>query len=355
MTSQKNYATLRANAAAVTRHAANPFGHRPIPCVHELEVLESCGKCHNGARHVRGCELHDKCTRAFVSHRQKSCALCTDYQPGAERWEWIGLDDLVRDTVHLAGRLPRDLSGVGGVPRSGMIPASILACQLHLPLWEVGEEGSPYRLRSGNRGRGLEPAGKLLVVDDSVYAGSARRRVRESLSGIPHWFGAIYCRDGSESHVDFFARSVTSLHVLEWNWSTNGGIRGWSHTGGGDRGFGTDLDGIVVHDDLSGGVPGSRYMVPSNHPIPLICTGRPERDRERTEHELRVMGAKWDVLKMLPDTVVLTPQSAAQHKAHFVTSRKLELFFESCPQQAALIHTLSGKPVICPRAKRVWQ
>jgi hypothetical protein len=61
---------------------------RPLPCVHEGAVLEYCKTC-NGSRaegrHVRDCDLHEKCTRGYVSHAVKWCGRCSDYKPLEEK------------------------------------------------------------------------------------------------------------------------------------------------------------------------------------------------------------------------------------------------------------------------------
>ena len=302
------------------------FGFRAIPCVHELEVIEPCTGCHGDGRSVRGCKLHDKCTRMYVNANAHCCALCGDYAPGQEKWEWISLKALMTDVVRMAGYLPLDICGVGGVPRSGMMPASILSCILHVPLWEVGEHGDPIVLRSGNRGRGLKAEGKLLVVDDSVYAGCARERVRKALAGRPHYYAALYVRHGQESQVDYYGRLVSSLHVLEWNWPTNGGIRGWYKHSGGRFGFGSDLDGIIVHT-------GTVAEYREQHTWFPVCTQNtahrnrsPQRERHRTESQLRSIGCQWEKPPCLPDHVTLTVESAADFKAKCVTESNLELF-----------------------------
>ena len=80
------------------------------------------------------------------------------------------------DVRELASRLPADIVAVAGIPRSGMIPASMLAALLHLPLYEVNQEAG---LRPSGHGHRLEESsattGPLLVIDDSVYGGVAMR------------------------------------------------------------------------------------------------------------------------------------------------------------------------------------
>jgi hypothetical protein len=330
-------------------------GHRSTPCVHELAVIETCTGCRGAAWSVRECGRHDRCTRQYRDGSVRACSMCPDYQPGLELWEWISLEQLTRDTLLFASKLPRTFSGVGGVVRSGMIPASILSCVLHLPLWEIGEEGAPVKLRSGNRGRGILSEGPLLVIDDTIWAGTARNRVARALSSWDYRYGVIYVRDGLEHLTNYYHKTVTSLHVLEWNWSTHGGISSWSRPGSSRRGIATDLDGIIVHDEQSPGAPGAPYMVPYNVPIPVIITGRPERYRSITELHLRSIGARWDRLIMRPDQLPEDNISISFFKSKQFFESGCEIFFESEPTQAEVIHRETGLPVFCPRADRVYQ
>ncbi len=75
-------ATSAALFARVARSAAPPAARprrqrRDVPCVHEGQVIERC-PWGNEDRHVRDCDLYDRCTRG--TSRIQSCAACPDYQ-----------------------------------------------------------------------------------------------------------------------------------------------------------------------------------------------------------------------------------------------------------------------------------
>jgi hypothetical protein len=53
----------------------------PLPCIHEGAVLEWCNTCSGELRHVRDCDLHERCTRGVVGETVRSCATCGDYAP----------------------------------------------------------------------------------------------------------------------------------------------------------------------------------------------------------------------------------------------------------------------------------
>lgn len=53
------------------------------PCRHEGNVLDRCHTCPAAAegKHVRECDVHERCTRAYVSDRVRSCDRCGDFAP----------------------------------------------------------------------------------------------------------------------------------------------------------------------------------------------------------------------------------------------------------------------------------
>ena len=126
----------------------------------------------------------------------------------ASPW-WISTARLLRDAITLAGMLPDTCAGIVGIPRSGLIPASVIATSLHLPLWSIeGRTLRPCQVPA-SRGGGL-PArgGPLAVVDDTTFTGDAMRRVRAALGSRPAVYCAVYVnslRPASRAAVDLFA------------------------------------------------------------------------------------------------------------------------------------------------------
>lgn len=57
---------------------------KALPCIHEGPVLEFCQTCQGAkaeGRHVRDCEIHERCTRDVVSPNVAACARCANYKP----------------------------------------------------------------------------------------------------------------------------------------------------------------------------------------------------------------------------------------------------------------------------------
>jgi hypothetical protein len=339
----------------------------PSPCIHEGRIISPCAHGDEG-RHVRVCKIHGACMRKPGRPAgAKLCQGCADYSTEGlarpHRWEfhWVSTADLVRDSIHLAGLLPLDCSGIVGVPRSGMIPASVIATHLHLPLYSLIGNTLQRVHSEASRGAGVQGrGGPLAVVDDTTFSGAAMQRTRGIIAA--HGRRAVFCavyvnplRPESKRVVDLYVRELPAPHLLEWNWANNGPMAGrWSDVPAYGAGMALDLDGIIVHDSESGGRPGSPYMLPRALPCKLIATGRPESDRAGTESMLRSLGVQWERLEMYPGDRLAEWHEIAAFKARLFKDSACGLFVESDRDQAERINQLSGKPCICPRAGVVY-
>ena len=321
----------------VSRRAAGP-------CVHlgkltgETRTCQSCGR--RGEKiPLSKCEKYGVCYTdpgVLLPGVQRCGRACAGYEAAAARVEWLSTARLARDAADLAGLLPADLAGVVGVPRSGMIPAGIIAALLHLPLLELTTEGA----RPIGHGRGpIPPRGETLaVVDDTVYAGGALSRARAWMQGRKCVYAVVYATPAGISLVDYYARQILPPHILEWNLLNN---PGWS--------LATDLDGVLTVDGTE-----RPWMLPRACAVTLIATGRYESSRPHTEAWLRRWGVSWDRLAMLPDGEPQTTERIARHKGDAYAASAAHVFVESEADQAEIIHRRTGRCVVCPRAERVW-
>lgn len=60
-----------------------PLQKYTLPCIHEIipeagrgQILEYCNTCNGEMRHVRFCNIYEKCTRTTVSNKVRSCINC---------------------------------------------------------------------------------------------------------------------------------------------------------------------------------------------------------------------------------------------------------------------------------------
>lgn len=348
---------------------------KPFPCVHRggptgerlactegcrpgvLIPLQSCsqfGRCTVGIKTAADVPVCRDCRRRAVP--APPVADPEPFPPGDLRW--VSTADLARDAITLAGLLPADVVAVAGVPRSGMIPASIIAAHLHLPLYELTEDGVLRKLGHGSRGTVLgfrdRPGGRIAVVDDTVYSGRVMRQARVHMTRLnkPAVCAAVYSRlrirPDAVGVVDLYAVALPSPHLLEWNVCNGGPLTGMADNPVYGAGVALDIDGVVLHDEHSGPV-GRPHLVPRSAPAPLLVTGRRERHRAATERQLRAAGCKWVRLEMLPDAAPDGVESIARHKAGHYAASGCGFFVESDPAQARLIARFANRPVVCPR------
>ncbi|MCA9090482.1 MAG: phosphoribosyltransferase [Planctomycetaceae bacterium] len=255
------------------------------------------------------------------------------------------LSEIIRDW---APRLSRDISCIVGVPRSGIIPAAMLALQLHLPLVPIEtllHGGSAYRPdRQAITPRQLRRVtGRPLVLDDTISTGRTVFELRQKIRQ-PVYYGAIWARPAAKSQVDVWAREHAPNHLWQWNW--------WA-TAGAER-IACDLDGVLCEDwqgnELREADRYARHLAQARPlfiprtPVQAIVTSRYERHRAATTDWLQRHGVRYGRLIMEPDTA---PRQFADYKARaYDELRGAQLFVESSLSQAQRMFELTGRPVL---------
>lgn len=270
---------------------------------------------------------------------------------------YITLGQLAKDTKRLVGILPPDLTAVAGIPRSGLLPASQLACHLHLPLYSIGDEGL-IPVGHGWRLRAPQRTDKILVVDDTLCRGKALCGALSRLKGQPCDTAVIYAKPETVHMVDYCACQLPGPHYLEWNFFNSVHLE--------TSGF--DFDGILCEDiDPVDDDDGPKYRkalenavpkhLPRRQEIPLIVTARLEKYRELTLAWLRRHGVRVHRLLMGPwrnNRERAEPGAVVRFKAEQYRRSGCRLFVESDVRQAPGIAEISGKRVLCPEAGRVF-
>lgn len=272
---------------------------------------------------------------------------------------YVGYAELVRDSLALARKLPRDTVGILGIPRSGMLPATIIATELGLPL---GDAFGDFFV-GGRRAGALMPGeGVIVVVDDSYYMGATMNAAREegarygTAPGHGYLYAAVYVSPGKETELDYYERVIGPPRMFEWNWkSVVPEDTLW------------DLDGVIctdpdAFDDDGDGYLGALRRVRPLHlpetPIRAIVTGRLERWRPVTEAWLQQNGVRYQHLVMAPF------ETSAKRGAYGASAWKsdmirglggTELFIESDEAAALFLAGNTGVAVLCPSAGKIYQ
>lgn len=303
---------------------------------------------------VYGCRAYGECT--LLMKADGVAGVCSIKCPhrrvsSAPPLEWVSTRRLVQDTIQLLlPKLPVELSGVVGVPRSGMIPAAVLATMLDLPLYSLPD----MRLVTPNsrsvRG-GQHPKAPRLIVDDTVYSGRAMGTLKV-INRTSALFAAVYVRPDRAGDVDFHGRVLPSPHLLEWNLFNNRyPLLGANTDSRMQGGCALDFDGILCLD----GGEGKPLYLSRAHPIPLVITGRSERHRAVSEAWLFRWGVRVQRMVMRPADVGESAAEIGTWKGGVFKSSPQALYIESDPAQAQIIHEVSGKPVVCPAIEQVFQ
>ena len=133
------------------------------------------------------------------------------------------LADIVRANLH---KLPNDISLVVGIPRSGMVPAGMIALLMdrHLLDFESflrGESPSKGTTRSISELPGPGDPRRVLIVEDSISSGrsieAARKRVAEIYPHITPIYLAVIAAPHSSHLVDLAFDICPLPRAFEWN------------------------------------------------------------------------------------------------------------------------------------------
>lgn len=221
--------------------------------------------------------------------------------------EYRSIEDLNNSIVNNLSKFPHDVDLIVGIPRSGMLPANLLALYLNKPFTDIDSfiEGKIYS--SGERGKYIDSSTthKILIVDDSIDKGGAKRKAESKLQEVKNnyelLYAAIYATSKSVSFVDFYCEIIDTNRVFQWNLFHHNSIIPYSCF---------DIDGVLcknppLDDDgpiysnyLRNAVP---YLIPSLE-IDTIVSCRLEKYRSQTEAWLKENGVKYKKLITLVST-----------------------------------------------------
>jgi hypothetical protein len=250
-----------------------------------------------------------------------------------------------------------------------MLPASIIAMDLQIPLYSVtsvaqnvsyigGGDLHLIPVGHGYRLAGHSPSnGPVLVIDDTACSGKTLRRVKDRLDsgGRSIVYGVIYCAPKAVGISDLYHEVLPEPHILEWNFA-NSAIA--SH-------LATDMDGIICEDFPEDALLDERKYImrlqsaPPRHlyrrGVAAIITARLEKYRRETERWLTRHGVRYDAMTMGPwRDERRDNECVGSWKARVIEKMPISLYVESCPEIARIIGEKSGKPCACPEAGRIF-
>lgn len=248
---------------------------------------------------------------------------------------------------------------VVGIPRSGMVPASIIALQLNKPLLTFGaylnnEAPEIGERLSFNPSLANKKKRKVLIVDDSVNSGNElakKRAILEESNLVDElFFLCIYATPENKDLPDFYFEVVEIPRIFQWNIFNHYYLSKSC----------LDMDGVLCLDPVEEeNDDGENYrkfclnakplFIPKS-PIGHIVTSRLEKYRKETESWLKAQGVKYDRLHMMHYNTAeerRKDNKHAEYKAAIFLETEAVLFIESDRRQGQIIHKLTDKPVFC--------
>lgn len=274
---------------------------------------------------------------------------------------YADLSNDIRCNMHKLSNAQYDL--VVGLPRSGMVPAYMIALFLNVNCTDLQSfiENRPIK-RGRTRPLRKETARphdakKVLIVDDSILTGESLYQDIETIpENLRHKLVtlAIYSNGleniKSRDDVDIYFEHVIMPCVYEWNIFHHGALANAC----------LDIDGVLcvdpephVDDDgekykhfLENAEP---FILPTKR-VHALVTSRLEKYRPETEKWLEKHGVEYDNLIMLnlPDLEKRIELNASgRHKAAYFKKSHSEFFVESAVAQSEEISEITGKLVYC--------
>jgi len=265
------------------------------------------------------------------------------------------LSECIRKNLY---KLPSDIDLIVGVPRSGIIPAYMLALFLNKNVCTLIEFINNLAIDKGERPvseSAKDGRKKVLIVDDSIFSGNALAKTKRKLENINGDYEIIFLSvialEESKKLVDYYFQIVSLPRLFQWNYMNHSFLEKSC----------IDIDGVLCVDPTPDeNDDGEKYVefclnakplyIPS-YEIHTLVTSRLEKYRPQTEEWLRKHNVKYKNLYMLD-----LPNAESRRNLNIHGSFKSEiyskledtiLFIESEPHQAKKIAELTGKPCIC--------
>ncbi len=255
---------------------------------------------------------------------------------------------------------------VVGLPRSGMVPAYMIALYLNIECTDLKSFIDNKSLKKGTTRSPKKvlnfphEAKKILVVDDSIMSGLSLvkdlkmvpNNLRKSITTL-----VIYSSTSSRNDVDIFFIFLPLPRVFEWNIFHHSILLKTC----------IDIDGVLCIDPTEDeNDDGEKYIEFILNATPLflptsrihsLVTSRLEKYRSETEQWLSKYNIVYDNLIMLdlPSKEERQRLGAhGKHKANYYKNSDTVFFIESDAGQSSEICYLTGKTVYCVESNRMY-
>lgn len=268
------------------------------------------------------------------------------------------LDMLIRSKLSM---IP-SVDCIVGIPRSGMLPATLIALYLGKPLIQIEEIEHRIIVQYSTRFPLTTKAQHILVVDDSCSSGAAMTKAKSYLEQFANKLTFTYCAVYATQYainkgvLDFYFERLEHVRLFEWNILDHNILQRSC----------VDLDGVLCVDPTpEENDDGKKYLkflsdakpkfIP-HYTIKQIVTCRLEKYRSPTIQWLNAHNVKCESLQMMNVNTIAERHAIghANYKANIYQHSNAELFIESDNKQAEQIHAITGKPVYSVNANKFY-
>lgn len=272
--------------------------------------------------------------------------------PFIEYRSFCDLSSVLLKNLH---RFPHDAETVVGIPRSGMLPAALIALFLNKPLSDLDSFVVGRTFKGGHRSKTINriKTGRIIVIDDSVSSGKSILEAKEKLGNLSNEFdfiyAAVYVASEGRKYVDLFCEIINGPRIFQWNIFHEPNLL---------KRTCMDIDGVLcpnptVDDDgdqyLEHVTNARPYIIPTVS-VNTLVSCRLEKYRKQTEAWLQKYDIKYQKLILLNLPSKEERVKWAQHgewKAQIFKQSSCNLFIESSKSEAIKICNVSGKQVFC--------
>ncbi len=265
------------------------------------------------------------------------------------KYNFVTSAELMSWTNEWIKSFPTSYDLIIGLPRSGLMVASIIATKLAKPLTtpDFIIEG---RVWVSKRIKKRDAFSSILMVDDSINSGSTMKKSLELLQSNCDWnitTAALLATEATKNLVDLYYKIIPQPRIFEWN---------IMHSKRGKHA--SEMDGVICENCPSGLEADEKlyvewlkrarpYLIPSFE-IDVILANRLERYRPQTEEWLKQHQVRYKELRLFKKKSKIQRQDTyVQKKIKELLQIKPSMYWESNFGQAIKIWKATKIPTIC--------
>ena len=273
--------------------------------------------------------------------------------------------DLARAVSSNLSRVPSDVDLIVGIPRSGLIPASVVSLGLNLPMTDI--EGllagrlAVTRLtrRIGCGALAVRDCSHALVLDDSIYTGSTlaviKERIRAAQLPLRVTYAAVYATPESAAAVDLFFEVCPRPRVFEWHYLHHHVLATALIALDGVLGVDSQLFNAASSTERASYLAGLQPRVRPTARILGFVTDCVSAGQADLQAWLQRHGITFQHL-ILRDRVPRRSSDSLAHKARaYRRETRATLFLDGSSGDGQRIASRSGKPVIDVRERVLYE